>query len=107
MHVVFMNLAAARMTPRAHLDFALRGSRHAAPGIPASRIDRPRRAFAFIECDSQSVIVIEPLPIALLLRPLRMVRSRAMARLTRNIDLLIGGRIGARFQIIVLAQVSR
>src|ERR1700722_1697738 len=51
-NVVFVNLAAPRMTTRAHLDFSLRGAWRATFRIAGGRIYRPRNSFALVESDS-------------------------------------------------------
>src|ERR1700683_3089628 len=62
-HVVFVNLAAPRVASRARFDFLLRLTRRASTRVASRWIDRPRDAFALIECDRQSLSRIEPLPI--------------------------------------------
>ena len=108
MDVILVDLAAPRMASRAHLDFACGPARDTAPRVAADRIDNPGRIAALVERDQQAIgfRIAEPRS-AVFVRPRHMTGARPVAGLARDVDFRVSGGIGARAEIIVLAQVGR
>ena len=105
-HVIFMNLAASRVAPRAHLNFPLRATRRASARVAGQEIDRPFDAVAIVKRDRQA-FVGKGLPITLLLGPRDVIGAGTVASLACDIDLRVGGGKSAGASIVVLAQIGR
>ena len=106
--VVVGELAAARVTAPAQLDFARRLARRRPLRVARLRADRPRDGLALVERDGESLRpAVETSPVAFLLRPRDVARAGPMARLARDVDLGIGGGEPPRPGVVVFSHACR